>query len=146
MILNERTSGSLVYIINTKEENIVVYNKSELNEVKMEIKSRKLVLKQLDGTLMRMRKQAEKQLQKRIDEVSAAREYKSVDEALDAWGWGFITSEEYETIKELMVTGEKHINEDISVQEIAVKILERFMDGLSSDIYYFEKELKSKLN
>ena len=54
--------------------------------------------------------------------------------------WGFITSEEYEIIKELMVTGEKHINEDLSVQEIAVKILDRFIENLCVEINIFENE------
>lgn len=69
------------------------------------------------------------------------REYKSVEEAHDAFGYDCITEKEYCDILEIFEKGEEYIEKHLSPQEVAVKILGEFMGRLSSEIRSFEFDL-----
>lgn len=113
----------------------------ERASIKLEIKARKEVLKKVENAFKRLRKQADSNLEKRREKVRAAREYRSLDEAHEAWGYDFITDEEFEEIKKVFELGDAYIENDLSPQEVAVNILGRFMGGLNKEIRSFEFEL-----
>lgn len=113
----------------------------ERASIKLEIEARKEVLKKVENAFKRLRKQADSNLEKRKEKVRAAREYRSLDEAHEAWGYDFITDEEFEEIKKVFELGDAYIENDLSPQEVAVNILGRFMGGLNKEIRSFEFEL-----
>lgn len=113
----------------------------ERASIQLEIKARKEVLKKVENAFKRLMKQADSNLEKRREKVRAAREYRSLDEAHEAWGYDFITDEEFEEIKKVFELGDAYIENDLSPQEVAVNILGRFMGGLNKEIRSFEFEL-----
>ncbi len=113
----------------------------ERASIKLEIEARKEVLKKVENAFKRLRKQADSNLEKRREKVRAAREYRSLDEAHEAWGYDFITDEEFEEIKKVFELGDAYIENNLSPQEVAVNILGRFMGGLNKEIRSFEFEL-----
>lgn len=64
----------------------------------LEIQSRKEVLKKIENAYQRLKKQAESNYEKRKAKIQAASEYKSIDEAHEAWGYDCITEKEYNEI------------------------------------------------
>lgn len=113
----------------------------ERASIKLEIEARKEVLKKVENAFKRLRKQADSNLEKRREKVRAAREYRSLDEAHEAWGYDFITDEEFEEIKKVFELGDAYIENNLSPQEVAVNILGRFIGGLNKEIRSFEFEL-----
>ena len=117
--------------------------KQERESVKLEIRARKEVLKKLDNPYKRLRQQADSNYEKRKARVQAAREYRSVEEAHDAWGYDCITEEEFEEIKRVFELGDEYMEKHLSPQEVAVEILGRFISGLYTEIKSFEFDLLS---
>lgn len=115
--------------------------KQKREAIRLEIKARKEVLKKLENPLKRLRQQADANYEKRKTRIQAAREYGSIEEAHDAWGYDCITEEEYEEIKRVFELGDEYVEKHISPQEAAVKILERFVGGLYTEIRSFEFDL-----
>lgn len=69
----------------------------------MEIKARRDVIAKIKNPLERLRKQAEKNLQARKNKVAAAREYASIEEAREIWGYNGITEKEFDEIKKVFI-------------------------------------------
>ena len=117
--------------------------KQESESIRLEIQARKEVLRKIENAFKRLKRQAESNFEKRKTKVRNAREYKSVEEAQEAWGYDFITYEQFEEIKRIFELGDEYIVNHISAQEAAVKILGRFIDKLLIEIQSFELELLS---
>lgn len=117
--------------------------KQEREAILLEIQSRKEVLKKIENAYKRLKKQAEANYEKRKAKVQAASEYKSIDEAHDAWGYDCITEQEYNEIVKVLEQGAEFVEKHLSPQEVAVKILGEFMGRLSSEIRSFEFDLLS---
>lgn len=117
--------------------------KQEHEAILLEIQSRKEVLKKIENAYKRLKKQAEANYEKRKAKVQAASEYKSIDEAHDAWGYDCITEQEYNEIVKVFEQGAEFVEKHLSPQEVAVKILGEFMGRLSSEIRSFEFDLLS---
>lgn len=117
--------------------------KQERKSIQLEIRARKEVLKKIETVFKRLRMQAEANLEKRKQKVRAAREYKSIDEAHEEWGYAFITDKQFEEIKKVFELGDEYVEKHISTQEAAVKILGRLIEGLNIEIRSFELELCS---
>ena len=115
--------------------------KKERDDLKMEIEARKEVLKKIENPFKRLQAQAEKCLQKRKDKIDAAKQYASVEEAREMWGYDAITDDEFHDIERFFEEGEDFIANQISPQEYAVRILGEFVARLRSDIRSFEFEL-----
>lgn len=115
--------------------------KQEREAILLEIQSRKEVLKKIENAYKRLKKQAEANYVKRKAKVQAASEYKSIDEAHDAWGYDCITEQEYNEIVKVFEQGAEFVEKHLSPQEVAVKILGEFMGRLSSEIRSFEFDL-----
>ncbi len=75
------------------------------------------------------------------DRMNVASEYKSVEEAHDAFGYDCITEKEYYEILEIFEKGEEYVEKHLSPQEVAVKILGEFIGRLNAEIRSFEFDL-----
>lgn len=113
-------------------------NRESLN---LEIQSRKEVLKKINNAYKRLKQQAKANYEKRKAKVQTASEYKSLDEAHDAWGYDYITEKEYNDIAKIFEIGEEYVEKHLSPQEVAVKILGEFIGRLYSEIRSFEFDL-----
>ena len=110
-------------------------------ELRFEIKARKLVLKRLHSPLERALAAAEKQHKARADRMAAASKYRDEDDVQDAYGWGFITEDEMYDIIEAMRDGQEYVDKTRSPEEAAADILKRFVSGLNAEIASFEFDL-----
>lgn len=116
--------------------------KKARKELRCEIKARKLVIKKIENAYNRLSQQAENQRTKREQKVANMFElYRNVDDARDAYGWGFISEEEFRQIEEAFEKGEKELLNNKSNEEYAAKILGEFITRLKHDISGFEFEL-----
>ena len=113
----------------------------EREAIKLEIRARKEVLKKLENPFKRLRQQADANYEKSKTRIQAVREYGSIEEAHDAWGYDCITEEEYEETKRVFELGDEYVEKHISPQEAAVKILGQFISGLYTEIHSFEFDL-----
>lgn len=115
--------------------------KAYRKELRHEIRARELVIKKVENAHTRLKKQAENKLngrKKRVEELSM---YESEQDLLDAYGWGFITEEEYDRLREMREKGEDSILNDKSAEEYAVKILGEFIMRLNHEISSLKFEL-----
>ena len=115
----------------------------EREALTLEIRARKEVLRKIENAYNRLKKQAEANYEKRKEKAQAASEYKSIEEAHDAWGYDCITEQEYNEIVKIFELGAEYVEKHLSPQEVAVKILGEFMGRLSSEIRSFEFDLLS---
>lgn len=113
----------------------------ERDSLTLEIKARREVLRKIENAYKRLKRQAEANYEKRKQKIQSASEYKSIDEAHDAWGYDCITEQEYNEIVKIFEHGEEYVEKQLSPQEVAVKILGEFMGRLNSEIRSFEFEL-----
>lgn len=112
--------------------------KKEREDLDLEIQSRKEVLKKIENAYKRLKHQAEANYEKRKAKIQSASEYKSVEEAHDAFGYDCITEKEYYEILEIFEKGEEYVEKHLSPQEVAVKILGEFIGRLNAEIRSFE--------
>ena len=115
--------------------------KKERDALILEIQSRKEVLKKIENAYKRLKKQAEANYEKRKLKIQFASEYKSIDEAHDAWGYDCITENEYYEIVKIFEQGKEYVEKQLSPQEVAAKILGEFIGRLNSEIRSFEFDL-----
>ena len=113
----------------------------ERNAMILEIQSRKVVIEKIKNAYKRLKRQAEANYDKRKLKIQSASEYKSVDEAHDAWGYDCITEKQYNEIRKIFEQGEEYLEKHVSPQEVATKILSEFIGRLSYEIRSFEFEL-----
>lgn len=107
----------------------------------IEIKARQEVLKRLEYPYKQLKVATEKEVEKRKAKIEKMKQYRSLDEAHELWGYAIINDEEYAEAIEFFDNSEKFINEPIIV-EYALRILGEFMSGLRYQISYFEKEVE----
>lgn len=116
--------------------------KKEREAILLEIQSRKVVLEKIENAYKRLKKQAEANYEKRKLKVQQATgDYKTVDEAHDAWGYDCITEKEYYEILRIFEQGEEYVEKHLSPQEVAVKILGEFIGRMNSEIRSFKFDL-----
>ncbi|MGN0789051.1 MAG: hypothetical protein ACI4MY_03870 [Christensenellales bacterium] len=107
----------------------------------IEIKARQEVLKRLEYPYKQLKVATEKEVEKRKAKIEKMKQYKSLDEAHELWGFDVISDKEYEEAIEFFENSEKFINEPIIV-EYALRILGSVMGGLRYEISAFEKEVE----
>ncbi len=116
--------------------------KKEHEAILLEIQSRKVVLDKIENAFKRLKKQAEANYEKRkLKAQQATGDYKTVEEAHDAWGYDCITEKQYYEILKIFEQGEEYVEKHLSPQEVALKILGEFIGRLNSEIRSFEFEL-----
>lgn len=113
----------------------------ERKAIKDELKAKKILLRRFQTMLKSLDKQAEKVKAKRLEKVRSLREYKTYEEAHEAYGWGFISENEFHTIADMIEKGDAEIENALSPCEIAADTVRGYIKILRSDIDCLEFEL-----
>ena len=115
------------------ENRINIRSKKNLEEEnKLEIAAREQLLRRLERTLKLLNNRANVRRKNMILKERAIRgEYRTVDEAHEAYGYGFISEKQYKEIAEAIVFPE----------QVAASILFDFMRRLMNEIEAFKFEL-----
>lgn len=117
--------------------------KKERKESRVEIKARKLIIKKLETAITALRKTANRQKAEKQAEREKLLEYKTYQEAQDAYGWGLITEEEFDKIVEFLESSQKAVDEP-TAEDIAIKTLMSWQSLMGAEIANLEFELLPK--
>ena len=117
--------------------------KKERRSLRVEIKSRKLIIKKLETAISALKKTADRQKAEREAEREKMLEYKSYAEAQDAYGWGLITEEEFDKIVEFLESSQEAVDEP-TAEEIAIKVLMNWQQHMGAEIANIEFNLLPK--
>lgn len=109
-------------------------------DARFEIRVRKLALKRLAVPLKQAIAAGEKARAVRIERLQKLSDYKSFDEAQEAYGYGAITEQEFDAICASLERQEE-LKEERSAEECAAEILHEFIQRLTREIAHFEFEL-----
>lgn len=113
----------------------------EKENILLEIKARKELLKRLEAVSKRLSEKVEKQKKQRQEEFDSLKKWSSVEEAHEAYGWDMITEEEYWDICDFFDNGKKFVEETATKEAVAESILNRFKEKLYNEIHSFEFDL-----
>ena len=117
--------------------------KKERKEYRVEMKARKLVIKKLETAISALKKTADRQKAEKQAKREKMLTYGSYDDALDAYGWGIITQEEFDEIADFLEKSQEYVDEPTS-EEIAVKILMNWQHHMGAEIANIEFEMLPK--
>lgn len=115
-------------------------NEQVIKQEKMEIKAAEYV----KTRLLRIKELAQARRQKKADKImeraAELSEYKTEDEALEAYGWGFITQSEYESICDKFAGAEeKGMADDVDLY--VINWINSFIEQLNGQISLSKFEL-----
>ena len=120
------------------------YLNSKAHGYLMEAKACKLLLKDLERIRAKLRRHIEKEAADREAEFEAAMQYHSESDIQEAYGWEFISEQQYERYLELFRQGRKAIDEHSpTVTELALSILNRIFQDIDRDCSQCEFEALS---
>lgn len=120
------------------------YLNSEAHDYLMEAKACKLLLKDLERIRAKLRRHIEKEAADREAEFEAAMQYHSESDIQEAYGWEFISEQQYERYLELFRQGRKALDEHSpTVTELALSILNRIFQDIDRDCRQCEFEALS---
>lgn len=111
--------------------------KNEKNEIKLELKAAKYVRDRIKTISSHARKRKDDKLKETEMRAQELTQYQSVEEAQEAYGWGYITEQEYNHIVDLFEGREGKVN-DIDVDDMILNWTHRFLDQLNSSINEYE--------
>lgn len=117
--------------------------KKERKEYRVEMKARKLVIKKLETAISVLKKTADRQKAEKQAKREKMLTYGSYDDALDAYGWGIITQEEFDEIADFLEKSQEYVDEP-TAEEIAVKILVNWQHHMGAEIANIEFEMLPK--
>lgn len=117
--------------------------KKERKSIRMEIKARKLVIKKLATAISALQKTADRQKAEKTAKREKLLEYKTYNEAQDAYGYGFITEEEFDEIVEFLEKSQQIVDEP-TAEELALKILLNWRHHMGLEIANLEFEMLPK--
>lgn len=115
----------------------------EKKDLKIELKSRKLVLKKLETARRALEKTCKRIQNERACREAELSEYKNEDEIADAYGWGFMSEEEYDDLLTRFREGKEAIRNEKSSEEIAAEILSGWIRITEGDIESIRFDLLS---
>ena len=110
------------------------------DNIKFEIKCRKLVVKRLRSPLAHAQALGEKKRDERLARIAELSEYKSFADAQEAYGFGCITEEEFDNIVDFLEHSEE-MKQVKSAEEHAADMIAEFVNRLEAEIAGFEFEL-----
>lgn len=120
------------------------YPNSEAHGYLMEAKACKLLLKDLERIRAKLKRHIEKEAADREAEFEAAMQYHSESDIQEAYGWEFISEQQYERYLELFRQGRKALDEHSpTVTELALSILNRIFQDIDRDCRQCEFEALS---
>lgn len=115
----------------------------------LEAKARKELLRRLEHPLKLLKTAGEKERAKREERITSAREYKTIVDAQEAYGWGYLSDDEYHALVESIEKGEEYVENTISHVEMAADMLNDFvrrmaseLRGLEFDLLPFEEQIR----
>lgn len=117
--------------------------KKERKSIRVEIKARKLVIKKLATAISALQKTADRQKAEKTAKREKLLEYKTYNEAQDAYGYGFITEEEFDEIVEFLEKSQQIVDEP-TAEELALKILLNWRHHMGLEIANLEFEMLPK--
>lgn len=117
--------------------------KKERKSIRVEIKARKLVIKKLATAISALQKTADRQKAEKTAKREKLLEYKTYNEAQDAYGYGFITEEEFDEIVEFLEKSQAIVDEP-TAEELALKILLNWRHHMGLEIANLEFEMLPK--
>lgn len=107
-------------------------------------KAYKLLLKDLERIRAKLRRHIEKEAADREAEFEAAMQYHSESDIQEAYGWEFISEQQYEHYLELFRQGRRALDEHSpTVTELALSILNRIFQDIDRDCRQCEFEALS---
>ena len=115
-------------------------NSTEKKDLKIELKSRRLIVKKLETAIRALSGTADRNKKVRQERRDKLLEYKTYNEAQDAYGWGIITEEEFDEITNFLESSQEIVDKP-SAEEIAVNILVGWKKIMQSDIADLEFQL-----
>ena len=117
--------------------------REEIKDTKIELKARKLVLAKLESALKPLAAKAERnRVDRAVRRETLLGEYKTYEEAHEAYGYGYISEKEFEEITEFLESSQKKVDAP-DAEAIAADILKGWIKLTKSDIDHLEFELKS---
>ena len=120
------------------------YLNSEAHGYLMEAKACKLLLKDLERIRAKLKRHIEKEAADREAEFEAAMQYHSESDIQEAYGWDFISEQQYGRYLELFRQGRKALDEHSpTVTELALSILNRIFLDIDRDCRQCEFEALS---
>lgn len=115
----------------------VVYTKLDA-ETKFEIDCRKLLVKRLQTPKNTLVTACDREANAYSERIGMLTEFKSADEAHEAYGWGIITESEYEQVRDLFEKGEQIRNGRATPSSAALQMLNEIISHLSREIRDFK--------
>jgi len=109
-------------------------------DLKFETDCRKLLLQRLQTPLNTLNRTRDKELAAHDARVSSLAEYESPEAAHEAFGYGYITEDEYRKVCEHFETGEQIRAGRVTKTGAAIEMLQEFMVRLKREIKDFEWE------
>ncbi len=113
----------------------------ERKELQLELKARRELVKRLAYPLSQLEKADAKEQARREERSAALSEYKTQQEAHDAYGYDMITEDEYRQICETLEAGEKYVAETLTPINLALRILRKFVGRMDTEARDIEFEL-----
>ena len=110
-------------------------------DIRNSLKARKIIKRKLETAINSLEKSITKIVVDREKRKQTLMQYKSENEIQDAYGWEFITEEEYYSLLEQFRKGTEVIDTETSPQEIAKDILYGWLKIMLSDIASLEFDL-----
>ena len=117
--------------------------KKDRKEARVEIKARKLVIKKLNTAIAALQKTADRQKAEKQAERDKLLQYKTYQEAQDAYGWGYIDETEFDAITEFLQTSQSVVDEP-TAEEIAVRTLQDWLGLMNDEIASINFEMLPK--
>jgi len=112
-------------------------------DLAFEIKCREILIKRLGTSLSSLTRTVDKENTDRQERVKELSVYQSVQEAHDAYGFDYITWDEFETIKRRFEDAEYAEETSSTTASAALSILKEFIGRLQADIRHFKWEALS---
>lgn len=115
-------------------------SKEMLADLRVEIKARKLVIKKLNTAVKFLSQTADKKRAARVEKREKLLQYKTYEEAQEAYGWGFITEEEFDEVVKRLEDTQADVDKP-SAEELAVSTLLGWIKLCMSDIADLEFQM-----
>lgn len=114
--------------------------KQERRELRVEIKARKLIIKKLDTAIAALEMTANRQRSEREAKREKLLTYKTYNEAHDAYGWGYITEEEFDEITAFLESSQEMVDA-ATAEDIAIRTLKGWRSQAAGEQAALEFEL-----
>ena len=122
--------GGTTRMTTTKERQALTY----------EIKARENLLKRLEYPRKQLESAVKKEDEQRQTIIKKAAEFSSVEDAREMWGYGFITDDEFEMVKQYFENSAA-LTDKPSASRYALQMLQEIMERLRFEVNSFKFDL-----